>query len=1044
MRIVESRPLIRKKISVILGVALIFLSINVTVLAQQNNNEKNGKNAIDVEEINVLVENVMKKSKIPGVSMVLINGDQSVYLNYGYSDKEEQVLVTSSTCFELGSMSKAFTALGIMLLVQNGEVSLDDPVSKYLPWFRVNYSGIYNGMKIDNEVEINIRDLLYQTSGIPFKTIGDIPQGNSDDMLENTIQNLVGIELDFMPGDIHQYATINYDVLGLIIQTVTKRSYEEFIQEYVLSPLEMKHTYLYREDAENNEKLSKGYKMNFLSAQEYEAPIYRGNTPAGYIISNAEDMERWMRIQIGNVKIKNDLYQAIKMTHIGDTTVPSQGPYYYGGGWYIHVRGTELYHEGSNPNYSSMIVIKPEQELGICILTNINSNAANYLATNIIKSIEGKSVAKYIIGDYQNLDLYFSILTVVSVILLCIYFVLLLHAIVEIIQKKRIYTKQKGIGIVGSLLAIPLMVFLGFCIYYLPNILLQRLPWHAVNVWLSPMVMSGSVLLFSMLLIFMTYILVTFSFPKEKEKNYLSIILLSLINGVSSALIILTINESFNRNLEYSKELLVYFVFSILFFVYSIKLIQGRLICITNEIAYEKRMYIINSVMSASYQKVEKIGRERIYSGLTNDCFAVAQVPGVIVSFASNLLTLIFCMAFLATKNIYAFLASLVLILINGGIGVITSKISYNYWKKNRDIQDTLVAQMNDLVNGLKELILNKKRRLDFWGDLKEFSRQSMELNKTASVKFLNFNLYNTLMYNIAFGVVVFLFPLWFIDIDVNILRENLFIVFYMIGPFNVVTGAIPNLTQMKVNLNRIDDLIMELEGNIVDPLVLNIPQTSEITVPITIQLQNVIFKYEEIDENEFVLGPLTYSFHTGELVFITGGNGSGKSTLGKIVTGLYEPVEGEILVNGKKIERYGLNELFSSVFSNFNLFKKIYGININEDIDKVKEYLKLMAIEDKVCLNEAGEFDNMNLSTGQKKRLAFVISCMENKPMMIFDEWAAEQDSKFRKYFYETLLPILKEQGKGIIVITHDDRYFELADRVIKMEHGTIMENKL
>ena len=157
----------------------------------------------------------------------------------------------------------------------------------------------------------------------------------------------------------------------------------------------------------------------------------------------------------------------------------------------------------------------------------------------------------------------------------------------------------------GLLLAVPILVFFGYCVYYLPNILFSRLPWEAVTVWGSESIPYGSMAGFFAGLLFFSYVLLTFNFPKPNEKNYVALVPLSVINGLTSALIIFTINESFNRELEYSKELLVYFLFALLFFVYTNKLVQGRLIVITNEIAYDKRMGLINRIVHSSYQSIE-------------------------------------------------------------------------------------------------------------------------------------------------------------------------------------------------------------------------------------------------------------------------------------------------------------------------------------------------------------------------------------------------------------------------------------------------------
>lgn len=1005
-------------------------------------------NKIDVteyfEDFDKIVEKSLEKSGTPGASIAIVSDDEVYLRNYGYADKEFKEPVSTDTLFELGSMSKAFTALGILYLEQEGKLKLTDNVKAYIPWLVLNYKGEYKGQEINGEVPITIANALYHTTGIPFKSIGSIPEGNSNDMLDKTVRTLVNTELDFYPGTKHSYATINYDILGLIIERISGQSYESFIREKVLNPLGLNQTYLYREEAQKTGLLASGYKIQFLKSMNYNAPEYRGNTPAGYVTSSSRDMARWMKIQMGLIDVPENYKLIIAKSHIGNSTVASSGDNYYAAGWSVNIRGESISHGGSNPNYSSMLSIDNEKNVGICILTNLNSNATGYISDNFFNLLYNRQIKKYKNDSYKTLDLIFTILFVGSIIVTFALLVLQSISIIEIITKKRLRVKLKSGKVAGIILAIPIMVFYAYCIYYLPNILFSRLPWDAVIVWGSKSIMYGSISGFFAGILFFIYVLTTFNFPKPKEKNYITLVPLSIINGLASALIIFTINESFNRNLEYSKELLIYFIFALAFFVYTIKLVQGRLIIITNEVAYEKRINMIDKIMKSSFQAIEKIGSSRIYSGLNNDTGAVAHIPGMIIHFASNVLTLIFCLAYLLSNSLAAFIASISIIALNGFISFLTSRMSSKYWEKNRDIQDIYFSQMSDLVYGFKELVLNKLRKMAFWKEMQQYSRLSTELSKEAAVKFLNFGLYNTLMYNIIFGVVVFAFPLFIIGISVNDLRETLFMVFYLIGPFGAVMGIIPGITQVKVNLKRINKLISDLDEVATD--VTENDFLIDSTKHISLKLEDVTYSYVLKNEDtgdvdtEFTLGPINSVMQTGEITYITGGNGSGKSTLGKLITGLYAPQSGQIYIDQKSCNILDLNNIFSAVYSDFYLFKKLYGVEMSNQKDKVHELLKLMKLDKKVELDDNGEFKSLNLSTGQKKRLAYIVCCLDDKPFMLFDEWAAEQDPEFRQFFYMELLPKLKEKGKGIIVISHDDRYFNLADKLIKLEQGAIV----
>lgn len=995
-----------------------------------------------LEKVDEIVKMTMKKSKVPGLSLAIVKGDSIKYLNYGYADKESHSKVTENTLFELGSMSKAYTGLAILLLEQEGKLSLTDKVSDYIPWLNFTYDG-YGEESMKNSM--TIVNLLYHTSGIPFATIGEIPEGKDDDALEKTIRMLDGRKLDFYPGEKYKYATVNYDILAYIIQKITNMPYEDYMSKEILEKLDLQNTYMYRYEEEVESQISQGYKFRYFNPVAYNPPEYRGNTAAGYIVSNGVDMAKWMRLQLGITQTSVSMKTLIEKSHQPSTREITDQEGFYGAGWFVSMHGDVYKHGGTNPTFSSMIELMPSEKLGVCILTNMNSSAAEYIGDSIIDLAKGSSSEAYKSDFYKMASYFFTILSGVCIVAIIVYLVAMFFAIVEIIQKKRRYVKERNEKFASILFIIPLLLFTGVCIYNIPSILFERLPWKAIGVWASNIIPIGCLLGYCLIDVFMLYISLTFNFIKGKEKNYLALVPISLINGVASALIIFTINESFNRNLEYSKELLLYFLFSIVTFVYTIKLLQGKMIYITNELTYDMRIKMVEKILKAPYQLIENLGQEKIYTSLNNDTSAISELPNVVVNIVSNILTLVFCLCYLMVKSFYAFLASAALILVNGAISFIASQIASRYWEKNRNIQETFFGQMKDLVYGFKELVLNTRRKLDFKQEMVAYTRKSADFSKIASLKLLNFNVYNALMYNLIFGVVVFIFPMVMRNISVNDLRENLFIVFYLIGPFGALTTAIARYTQINVNMKRINELIEELDAGTGEH-VEETAQIEELPGQVSIEMRNVEYWYnikENEDDRHFHLGPVNTTFHTEQISFIIGGNGSGKSTLGKLISGLYCSQKGDILVNGSKVSSVKLHKYFSAVYSDFHLFEKLYGMDYLENKESVKTYLSMLKIDDKIHLNDEGIFESLSLSTGQKKRLAFVISCLDNKPMMIFDEWAAEQDPVFRDYFYMELLPFLKKKGKGVIVITHDDRYFSTADQVIKMDCGAIVANQ-
>jgi putative ATP-binding cassette transporter len=201
----------------------------------------------------------------------------------------------------------------------------------------------------------------------------------------------------------------------------------------------------------------------------------------------------------------------------------------------------------------------------------------------------------------------------------------------------------------------------------------------------------------------------------------------------------------------------------------------------------------------------------------------------------------------------------------------------------------------------------------------------------------------------------------------------------------------------------------------------------------------------KETEDETFTLGPIDLALHPGECVFLIGGNGSGKTTLAKLLTGLYFPDAGEIRLDGRPVgeaERESYRQLFSTVFSDFHLFERLHGIEASRTDGPARQYLERFHLERKVRI-EGGAFSTLDLSQGQRKRLALLAAYLEDRPIYLFDEWAADQDPAFKEIFYRQLLPELKARGKAAIVISHDDRYFGVADRVVKLEDGRLVRDQ-
>ena len=382
--------------------------------------------------IQKLLDDACRISGVPGMSISIISGDETLYFSSGYADRERRLPATENTLYELASVSKAFTGTGILLLEEQGLLSMSDPIQKYLPWISFEYKGAPIDMQ-----SLTLNHFLHHTSGITNENhFQDISQGSSEDMLQKTVETLKGAELEFPPGQRYKYGTINYDVLGLVIEVVSGKSYERFMDEEVFKPLGLYHTYLYEEDVQSSGQLAQGYRTSFLITSPYDAPVYAGNKPAGYIISSSEDMARWMKIQMGIVEDVSELFKAvIKKSHQGNKSVSDDNGMYYGAGWSINSDTTIIEHGGVNPNFSTQVTIFPNEKLALTFLTN-NAHTNNINLVKGIKEIlEGNFTQSYQRSATQLWDIVLSSTTIIFTILAIIFFLL------GLVRKKR--NKQK-------------------------------------------------------------------------------------------------------------------------------------------------------------------------------------------------------------------------------------------------------------------------------------------------------------------------------------------------------------------------------------------------------------------------------------------------------------------------------------------------------------------------------------------------------------------------------------------------------------------------
>lgn len=456
-----------------------------------------------VEAIETFVQQQMTAGKIPGMSVVIVMGDRTVYeRGFGFADMERKEKVTPQTLFELGSCSKAFTGLAVLQLEEKGVLQPSDPVTKYIPWLKLKFQG--------QEVPVTIAQFLHQTSGIPFKSIAAIPEAAGDDALERTVRTLLDTELIHQPGQKFHYATINYDVLGLVIREVSGLSYEEYIKKNILDPLRMNNTYLFKEDGQAA-GMAAGYKLSFKKQAAYDAPVYRGNTPAGYIMTNAGDLARWLKIQMGTGEPGMISPELIEKSHITDPALESS---IYAAGWFVLKNQGLTSHSGGNPNFAAYIGFGTEK-VGVAVLINTGVAFATGTGQGILAILRGGEPRPSFPDMNTRFDSIASLIVLVFGILAFLALVLLIIIIIKIITKKRKFAIKGTKKAVGFIVATALLVVLVYVISIIPSLLGYDVPLSFGFVWLPFSFTYAVFALFLTVILYYLFFLSVLFFPKQ-------------------------------------------------------------------------------------------------------------------------------------------------------------------------------------------------------------------------------------------------------------------------------------------------------------------------------------------------------------------------------------------------------------------------------------------------------------------------------------------------------------------------------------------------
>lgn len=534
---------------------------------------------------------------------------------------------------------------------------------------------------------------------------------------------------------------------------------------------------------------------------------------------------------------------------------------------------------------------------------------------------------------------------------------------------------------------------------------------------------------------------------KESKKPIEKLLLITAISGLSSTASLALINNAAQNtntdNISVSQVLMFLAVLGIFSFSFKYILIEG--INIIEEILHNIRSRLSDKIRRTDLQNAESIGKATIYNCMTQEISMVSQMSIYLIQALQSAVLLVFITLYVAILSKVAVI--LVVILVAIGFFVLRQKDKLVLGK----LQDANRADiryfmtLTDILDGLKEIKLNRKKSSDLFDVHGKISDNVKSLKMDTGHLFAKNMVFSQSFIFLTLGAIVFVLPQFQGTFSDGVLSTTTAMLF-AIGPLGSLISTLPYYEKVNLSVKNIFNLEKELDMKVNQNEIQPENDNCCFTDFKKIVIDNLYFEYAKGHQRDsFSVGPFNLELYRGETVFIIGGNGSGKTTMLKALTMLYKANSGSIYVDDKLVDDsnfHDYRELYTAIFNDFHLFEKLYGIK-NIKPEKVKELLKLMRIDGKTDFCDNG-FTELNLSTGQKKRLALIVSFLEDKPVYIFDEWAADQDPTFKDFFYNDLLKKLKAEDKTVIAVSHDDRYFHLADRIIKLDYGKLIQEKL
>ena len=525
---------------------------------------------------------------------------------------------------------------------------------------------------------------------------------------------------------------------------------------------------------------------------------------------------------------------------------------------------------------------------------------------------------------------------------------------------------------------------------------------------------------------------------QEVRANPRYLLFLTVVAAVSTTLLLGIINMASSLVASGGSSLRLAFMFlvTVALFALSQQAVTAIVAREVEAMIDRMRLAMVKDIRRSDIQTIDSIGRAPLYAALTQDAQTISRSLPLLVIGSQQMAMLVFVCLYLAWLSMTAFVMAAGFTLFAIGLHLQRMTALGLATREVMAQEGQLFGGLSGLLRGLKEVRLNELRGEQVVGELAAVSAHARAAKTAIKARWAVESALIQLVFYLLVGLMVFVVPIFTSEFHQSVVQATTAVLF-LIGPIGMIAQAIPAVGDAQHSLQEMQGLQQRLRQALADGVDESAEPLSAAVQDVT--LEGIRYRYpSEHGDSGFAVGPLNARFRCGQITFITGGNGSGKSTMMRLLTGLMHPQQGALQVNGEALrpeQMQAWRDQISAVFADYYLFRRLYGV-APEALARAEALLQKLEMADKVHIRD-GAFTTVDLSAGQRKRLALVVAELEDKPVLILDEWAADQDPHFRKLFYEELLPSFRARGKMVICVTHGDRWFDLADQILAMNEG-------